>query len=598
MRRLAMHAAAGSIFLLAGCEDAAEVPASGPLQVSPAFTTAVTVYEGVHAPPQVKAGQDFQLSFTLRNTSASAVGFAEVALAWLRPDGSHAVDAGHWVNITLPAGGTWDANVIKAVAPGSALGTWTAYARGRLPGGGWFNLGAAGGVNPKTFNVIASGAFAATVSSVNTLPSTVAPGRWPQITATVRNTSTSDTEWGGHATFRIRAIVRRNGVVLKQQEWPSEPFAYGEARTGFAVAPDFDTSVTGTYDVEYTVRSGDGVHLLGTRRVQFWVERPVAQAACAVPPESNNWVSYASFTSPPFGFKAATPWLSAVHDRTRTGTSTVEVDYIRLWGRVGGVDRIISANEYDDGIAEGQLAPREPWYGGPNGWQLTTRMPRVVTVGTMVIRPSDHPDRVWHPYLELFPRADLTGVSSVRMEVRYRISGPALVQAGLDYWQRVDGTSANGARNQEAAVTDWNCTTGTWQTVLLERSTEVSAPIGVTTVPAGLPMRVGTPLRGTFNVRNYDDDTIRMESMGIETRKVVNGDPYCDPWVSTHTWAFDWTGPLTLAPGATYSHSDDWVPDVAGTYCMTVVEKRVNTPPDQYPRTFYWQNHIRITVSP
>ena len=555
MRRAILYTLA-SAALAAGCQDRAETPVSGQAMDVSATSTTTGVSEGVHAPPQVAPGQDFQMSFSLRNPAASPVQFAELALAVLRPDGTHLYDAGRWTNTTVPAGGTWSGSTISAVYSTVPVGTYAAIARGRLPGGAWFNFSAAGGTNPESFAVVTGGAFAAVVGGVNVYPSSLPPGRRPYISATVRNTSTSNTQWQGHATFRIQATVQRNGVLIKQQEWSAEPFAYNETRSGFAVAPDFDNSVTGEYQVEYRILTGDGVHLLTARRESFWIEPAPVQAACTAPAGATHRMSYMSFYTPPYGFKGATPWLTVVHNGQQAGTSMVEIDFIRLWGRMGGVDQVLSANEYNDGVFGGQLAARSPWYGTP-----TAPMPGTISNGVLVIRPSDYPDRVWHPYLELFPRRDITLASNVRFEVRYRITGPALVQAGLDYWQYVDGRKDDPAksRNEEAAATDWNCTTGVWQTAVIERSTEVSAGITVTTVPAGQTMRAGVPLRASFSVKNFDDDTVRLAQIGVEVRRVINGDPHCDPWVSQHVSAFGWvTTPVALAPGSTLSHSSDY----------------------------------------
>ncbi len=335
-----------------------------------------------------------------------------------------------------------------------------------------------------------------------------------------------------------------------------------------------------------------------TPRAEGGYASAAAAQACIAPPEANQPVSYASFSLAPFGFKAATPWMTVVHDQGQAAPSTVEIDYIRLIGRVGGVDQIISRNEYTDGRFGGQLAARTPWYGPP-----IQAMPGTISNGVLVIRPSDHPGQVWHPYLELYPRADISNASSVRIEVRYRITGPARVQSGLDYWQYEDGRTDHPdptrRRNAEAAVTDWDCTRDVWRTVGLERSTELPVPISVTTVPAGQAIRVGVPLRGTFTLRNNDDDPIGFEAVGIETRRVVNGDKYCDPAVSQHLNAFGWitSGPV-MAPGATLTHTSDWTPAAAGTYCLTVVEKRQGTPPNLYQRAYYWQRQYRFTVAP
>lgn len=323
-----------------------------------------------------------------------------------------------------------------------------------------------------------------------------------------------------------------------------------------------------------------------------------AAAACAGPPEAYHPVSYRSFASPPYGFRSATPWLNVVHDAGNAGTSTVEIDYIRLIGRVNGVDQVLSANEYADGVFSGQIAMRTPWYGEP----IENLQGRVAN-GILVIRPSDKRNRVWHPYLELYPRADIRNATNVRMEVRFRITGAARVQAGLDYWQYPDGKTNHDdpsrRRLVEAAVTDWYCASAGWQTVGMETGTKVPDPIVVTTLPAGQPVRVGVPLRVSFTLRNADDDPVGLRRFGIETRRVVNGDPYCDPSVSQHLHAFAWhSTTMTLAPGASFTHTARWTPSEPGTYCLAVVEKRLSTPDWMYQRPYDPRGHYRIRVAP
>jgi hypothetical protein len=596
MRGSIWYVAAG--LLLAACQDREEETPSGPnLEFVPS-SAVVSVSEGIFAPPQVKPGQQFQLGFTLRNIGSLPGQYAEVALAILRPDGAHLYDAGHWTNIAVSVGGTWNGNVVTSLSAGLPPGMYRAVVRGRVPGGNWFEFPAQGASNPLYFTVTNGGAFAAVISGINVYPSSVAPGMRPRITAVIRNTATADTPWQGHATFIIRAVVRRSGTLVKQQEWTSQAFAYSQSREGFEVGANFNTSTPGVYEVEYRVLTGDAAHLLALRRESFWVESAVAQAACTPPREAVHDVSYRSFAKAPYGFRGATPWLVALHDAAHPGAeSRIEIDFIRLWGRASGVDRVISSNEYEDGRFGGELLLRDSTLGATG-----EGLPGTIVDGVLVIRPSDRKDRVWHPYLDLLPRADISRYTEVRLEIRYRITGPVLLQAGLDYWKYVDGTSNHAIldrrRLEEAAVTDWKCTSGAWQTARLERSTEATS-ISVAPAQAGQAMRVGVPLRATFSMRNFDDDSIHLRQVGIEARRVVTKDPYCDWKVSPRQPAFPWRATrLALAPSATFTHSSVWTPDTAGTYCLTVVEKRRDTPESLYQKVFYAPVQYRFTVAP
>jgi hypothetical protein len=548
----------------------------------------VVVTEGVFAPPQVKTGQKFQLSFTLRETAGASTQFEEIALAIVRTDGSHVYDVVKKTNVLVGPFQTWHLSDTTAIYTTNPPGTYMAVARGRSPGGSWYNFPSQGGTNPRAFNVVTQGTFAAIIPAVIVSPFTVEQGQRPQITATIRNTATSDTQWGGYATFWVKSTIRKDGAVIKQERW-LESFAPSETRTGFNVTPDYTTTIPGAYEVTYQVFSGDDVHHYATRQVRFMVAQsnPVS-ASCDIPPEPNHRQSYTSFWRAPYGFAGATPWLNVLHDTRQAGSSTVEIDHILLWARMDGVPQVVSANYYTDGRYGGELRARSPWYGGSH-----ESLPGQVVNGVLVLQPGTRPDRVWHPYLESWPdlRVDISRADSVWIEARVRIQGPALVQAGLDYWQSV-GYAGN--RNVEAAVTDWMCARNEWRTLTLGRGTEVSGAIQLATSPAGSAYQVGKPVTATFTLRNSDNEGVSLSEVGIETRLIVSGNGYCDPSIDQWLAAFPWKTGLTLAPGETTQHTGTWTPDRPGTYCLTVVEKRAGV--STYQKTYLHNTRQLITV--
>ncbi|HEX7243060.1 MAG TPA: hypothetical protein VF263_22445 [Longimicrobiaceae bacterium] len=280
-----------------------------------------------------------------------------------------------------------------------------------------------------------------------------------------------------------------------------------------------------------------------------------------------------------------------LHDQRRSESSTVEIDYIKLWARIDGIARPIRENNYDDGKFGGQLCGRSPWHSGP-----CRQIPGQVVNGVLVVRPSDYPNNVLHPYLETWPvdRNPLDRADSVWIEARVRITGPALVHAGIDYWQSLDYPA--GDRSEEAAVTDWVCSTGDWQILKLGRSTEVVGEIEVSgEAPIGPGRyRVGTPLTATFTVGNFDDNTVELAEIGVETRLMAPNDVFCDPKMSPDRRdAFGWMTKLALSPGESRRHSAMWVPTQPGRYCLVVVEKRDNEP---YYRRTYLSRHRVIDI--
>jgi hypothetical protein len=386
-------------------------------------------------------------------------------------------------------------------------------------------------------------------------------------------------------------MVERNGQLVHQQLFSSEQFAPGATRIGFTPG-SFNTSVPGRYDVRYIVRSGDDVHHFAVRRESFWVDAPLADAQCSHPSEATRKVSYTAYWRPPFGYKGATPWLTVVHDTRQAGSSTVDIDFIRLWARMGGVTRLVAANEYEsDAVFGGELRKRNPWFSG-----AAESMPGTIEAGSLRIRPSDRPEMVWHPYLNRFPRDDISGADSVWMEARIRISGPALVHGGLDYWKELAG--ASGDPLAEAGTTDWTCSSGVWHTLTLQPSTEVSGPIHFFTSPPGSPPRVNSPLQAVYVVRNRDDDTVRLTAFGIETRLSNPGDPHCDPRLNQRVDAYQWYSDVVLPPGGRFGGQGTWYPSVAGRYCVTIVEEREDTPEPVYQRMYFRVRHQWIDVAP
>lgn len=564
MRRTIRSVLATTFVLLAGCSDRVDPVPSGPSLDVEVASTAVGVFEGVAAPARVKtAAHPFQASFALRNTGSVSVRYAEVALVLLRQDGTQAYEIRRWTDVTVPANGQWHTAVITEDS--AAPGQHGLLVRGRLPGGAWTPFSAQpGAANPLVISAVSGGAFAAVIERINIGPSSVPSGTRPQISATIRNTSTTDTEWQGAATFWIHRRVQRNGVVLWRDS-VRQAFGVRETRVGFAVPGPYETIATGAYDVTYEVRSGDNLNLFARRRETFWVTSTApGTGSCNVPRTATHRIGYRSFTRPPYGFRGATPWLVAVHDAAQSGNSRVEIDFIRLWARVGGVARIVAANEFDDGVFGGELNAIDPWFKGERD-----SMPGVVGGGVLTIRPSDRPGRVWHPYLEKYPRVDIRGADSVWMEARVRLGGPVMIQAGLDFWEQLTG-NADSTRLEEAAAGDWVCTQGVWHTLRLEPALQMVGGITLTTAPAGSPYRTGSPITGSFLVQNFDDDTLQLTGIGIETRRLVNADAHCDWKKNSPISAFGWATSVRLPPGAKLRHTQAWTPQQPGDYCLVI----------------------------
>ena len=173
---------------------------------------------------------------------------------------------------------------------------------------------------------------------------------------------------------------------------------------------------------------------------------------------------YVAYSVNPAGYNFAVPWITAIHDERSTESSTVEVEHLRLYCQTSSGLIVTSQYNYDDGRFEGGLWQRRPrWF--ESGF-VRTLTPRFSTPpGTVSFSPSDTPTAAWHPYGPRFENAsDTTRVpnsaSRCWTEAVVKITGRALVQAGLDYWE-----TAGGDRKIEGAVSDWYFAAQGWQTI-------------------------------------------------------------------------------------------------------------------------------------
>ncbi len=190
----------------------------------------------------------------------------------------------------------------------------------------------------------------------------------------------------------------------------------------------------------------------------------------SIPPEVAHETGYVAYLLPPAGFTAGLGWLQAIHDVNRPGPSSVEVDWMRLYCVVNGQDVLIESDEYDDAEIGGGLYTRYPWF--ETGFYEDISADFNLTKGYAVLTISDYPDNVWHWWNTQWPRALIPAAAErCFMEALVRIQGPALVQAGLDYWREPDsvweGTNVN---NVEAGISDWLSESDQWQLISIAAS--------------------------------------------------------------------------------------------------------------------------------
>lgn len=140
-------------------------------------------------------------------------------------------------------------------------------------------------------------------------------------------------------------------------------------------------------------------------------------------------------------------WAVVLHDNNYNLQSKVEIDYLRLYARIGNIDTLISSDEYDTPSAtfnHGGLYWRYPFFPGDDSHDP---MPGTIFNGSLIFYPSSIPDTVWHFWNE--KRAAInSNYTSYYVEIKYRITGNACIQIGMDF-RNVTNTV------YEVGLSDW-----------------------------------------------------------------------------------------------------------------------------------------------
>lgn len=184
------------------------------------------------------------------------------------------------------------------------------------------------------------------------------------------------------------------------------------------------------------------------------------------PPESpwkNETIRQATC---PKGFEALIPWAQAVHD-TRKGAATeslVEVDYFRMWAVVDNKNQLICEDDYN--VFDPQsvwfgLYSRHPWFGTDDHGQ----MPVVYSSGYLILYPNTYPENVWHWWVTKYPRPFVPkGAQRFWVEMKVKITGPALVQIGADFY-RTPTSEPNSYNIKEWGISNWFQESPEWQVI-------------------------------------------------------------------------------------------------------------------------------------
>lgn len=187
------------------------------------------------------------------------------------------------------------------------------------------------------------------------------------------------------------------------------------------------------------------------------------------PPEANHQFEHISQATPPPGFPYITAWAQAVHDvRQGSATSIVETDYLELYAVVNGVDVLVCQNDYNSFDTESKwfgLYTRYPWF--PEDDVPVPMSVEYTAEGYLLFYPSKVQDKVWHWWITGNPKAVLpNGTQRIWVKMRVRITGPALVQIGADfYMSAVDNPTSKTI--SEFGASNWYKESPDWQVIIL-----------------------------------------------------------------------------------------------------------------------------------
>jgi hypothetical protein len=120
------------------------------------------------SPATVISGNNFTTTFTLKETKGASITFESIVCGITNTNNTWVRDMEFKGSITLPANGTLNYSSTLQWRTSDPIGTYRAWARGKVEGGDWIDFTVAEGVNPKEFQVISNvsnpGSFSLTLT--------------------------------------------------------------------------------------------------------------------------------------------------------------------------------------------------------------------------------------------------------------------------------------------------------------------------------------------------------------------------------------------------------------------------------------------------
>jgi len=187
-----------------------------------------------------------------------------------------------------------------------------------------------------------------------------------------------------------------------------------------------------------------------------------------IPPEVFTPRRYVNTNTVPVDTNYIQGWLQALHDnRYPNDVSTIEVKSIKLYAYINNSTNptLILSYSYipNSPFYDGGLFYRYPFYPDGDFHDPMTPYSVINSSGVLTFHPSDLKNKVWHWWNE--PRVKIPqGATAFRLESEIRITGKAVVEAGIDFKTQFTPIG------KECGSGDWYFKQTEWQTVVFDSS--------------------------------------------------------------------------------------------------------------------------------
>lgn len=152
-----------------------------------------------------------------------------------------------------------------------------------------------------------------------------------------------------------------------------------------------------------------------------------------------------------------TGWAQVLHNNNSPEESTIKIDYVKLFARIGEKAILLDSTEYNsfDQVNEGGLYRRYPFFPG-NDLVAPIPMPAIAQDGYLIFHPNIQRNKVWHFWNPKWSNTN-SNYTSYFFEIRYLIKGEACLQTGIDF-------KNDKMETTEGVVSNWYFDTNdTWK---------------------------------------------------------------------------------------------------------------------------------------